>query len=409
MIFNTSQTTATESNAEVPFAFDELFFSRTDERGIILSGNNVFQRISMYTWEELLNKPHNIIRHADMPKAVFWLLWDTIKRGEPIGAYVKNRAKDGRYYWVFAIVTPIDGGYLSVRLKPSSPFFQIVEKEYKTLLAAEQNKALKPPQSAAILLKRLEELGFTNYEAFMAAALSQEIAARDNHLSRPADAAINRFNALTQAASALVKRAEMIFEAYAINEHVPLNLRVQAAQLGELGATIGVISDNYSIISTEIKASMSYFVSSAGQVSKAIDNGLFLVGTAKIQREVLELFHQELTTENNAHAQEIGYLTQQRKSYQQRALEGLRDIAHQIEAFHRSCIEMKRLAAGLEVTRIMGKVETARLIVSKDELNGLMEDLEAFQVTIAQGLKEIDQMNQNIQGNITQLLRIATA
>ncbi len=53
-----------------------------------------------------------------MPRAVFWLLWDTIEKGEPVGAYVKNKAKDGRYYWVFAIVTPIEGGYLPSASSP---------------------------------------------------------------------------------------------------------------------------------------------------------------------------------------------------------------------------------------------------------------------------------------------------
>lgn len=94
-------------DVEVPFTFEELFFSRTNWRGVILAGNSVFQRVSLYSWDELIQKPHNVIRHPDMPKGVFWLLWDTIKKGEPVGAYVKNRAKDGRYYWVFAIVTPI--------------------------------------------------------------------------------------------------------------------------------------------------------------------------------------------------------------------------------------------------------------------------------------------------------------
>src|SRR5208337_645098 len=96
------------SDGEVPYSFEELFFSRTNEKGHILSGNKTFQTISMYSWGELLNRPHNIIRHRDMPRGVFWLLWDTIKKGKPIAAYVKNRAKDGRYYWVLAIVTPIE-------------------------------------------------------------------------------------------------------------------------------------------------------------------------------------------------------------------------------------------------------------------------------------------------------------
>ena len=55
---------------EVPFTFEELFFSRTDWRGVILAGNSVFQRVSLYDWDELIQKPHNVIRHPDMPKGV---------------------------------------------------------------------------------------------------------------------------------------------------------------------------------------------------------------------------------------------------------------------------------------------------------------------------------------------------
>ena len=80
-------------NKEVPFTLDELFFSRTNPRGVILFGNSVFQRVSLYPWDELIKKPHNVIRHPDMPRAVFWLLWEAIKKGEPIGAYVKNHAR----------------------------------------------------------------------------------------------------------------------------------------------------------------------------------------------------------------------------------------------------------------------------------------------------------------------------
>ncbi len=94
---------------EAPFKIDETFYSRTDERGVIKSGNFVFRRVADYSWDEMIGAPHKIIRHPDMPKAVFWLLWDTIKRGEAIGAYVKNLAKDGLYYWVFAVVTSRHG------------------------------------------------------------------------------------------------------------------------------------------------------------------------------------------------------------------------------------------------------------------------------------------------------------
>ncbi|MFN3311833.1 MAG: PAS domain-containing protein, partial [Thermomonas sp.] len=143
-----------------------------------MAGNSVFQRVSQYSWEELLERPHNVIRHPDMPRGVFWLLWDRIRSGMPIGAYVKNRSKNGGYYWVYAIVTPVEGGYLSVRLKPTSALLSVVEAEYGKLRDAEAAQKLSPADSAQLLLTRLPELGYRDYVTFMGGALTREILER---------------------------------------------------------------------------------------------------------------------------------------------------------------------------------------------------------------------------------------
>jgi aerotaxis receptor len=395
-------------DVEVPFTFEELFFSRTDWRGVILAGNSVFQRVSLYNWDELIQKPHNVIRHPDMPKGVFWLLWDTIKKGEPIGAYVKNRAKDGRYYWVFAIVTPIEGGYLSVRLKPGSPLFSVVAQEYKSLLATVSDNKAGARIGAEVLLKRLAALGFEDYASFMAAALSQEIAARDQRLGLEPDAAIACFGELVTAAKSLLHQAELIFAAYANSEYVPINLRVQAAHLGRSGAVIDTISTNYNLISSEIRTNMNRFIASAAGVLRTINEGLFLLGTATIQREAAERFRQEIALSADLEGQdqheEMRFLDNQRQVYRQKAIDGLTAINKRVGSFRRDCAGMKRLAAGLEVTRVMGKMESARLAVIKDGLNELIDDLEAFQAAITNGLKEIEINNQSIQNNVGRLI-----
>ncbi|MCC6946468.1 MAG: PAS domain-containing protein [Bradyrhizobiaceae bacterium] len=399
--------TRPDIDQEVPFSFEELFFSRTDLKGIIRSGNSVFQRISMYSWDELINRAHSIIRHPDMPRAVFWLLWDTIKKGEPIGAYVKNKAKDGRYYWVFAIVTPIEGGYLSVRLKPSSALFPIVDREYKSLAAATSRQSkISPEDAAAILLDRLAQLGFKSYGAFMSTALSKEMAARNERLGRAPDGMIACFDEIVTAADALLRQAGDIFAAYEKNEYVPLNLRVQVTRLGQSAATIGVISNNYDLIAGEIRSNMSRFMASAQQVHKTINDGLFLLCTAKVQQEVAEFFRTEASSGRQSHEQEMLYLEQQQNAYQQKAVDGLRAITAQAERFHQDCTEMKRLAASLEVTRVMGKMESSRLRVAKTDLDELIDDLEVFQTSVADGLREIDQMNHNIRHNAQRLLNI---
>ena len=86
---------------------NELIVSRTDLKGKITYANETFARISGYEVEELLGKPHNIVRHPDMPHFVFKELWESLKRGEIWRGYVKNLRKDGGYYWVYAEVSGV--------------------------------------------------------------------------------------------------------------------------------------------------------------------------------------------------------------------------------------------------------------------------------------------------------------
>jgi PAS domain S-box-containing protein len=173
-------------SGEREFGIEELFFSTTDRKGLILSGNRVFTRVSGYDRAEMVGQPHSLIRHPDMPRAVFQLLWDEIGAGRPVAAYVKNLAKDGRPYWVLATVLPIPEGYLSVRLKPSTPLFAAAESIYAEVLRVERETESDPRRrkeaieaSSAHLLRLLAEAGFPDYGAFMRTVLPAEVRARD--------------------------------------------------------------------------------------------------------------------------------------------------------------------------------------------------------------------------------------
>ncbi len=96
----------TPKGVEQFFGDDEIIVSKTDLKGRITYCNDVFLRIAGYTEKECLGQPHNLIRHPDMPRCVFGLLWETIQDGREIFAYVMNRCKNGDYYWVNAYVTP---------------------------------------------------------------------------------------------------------------------------------------------------------------------------------------------------------------------------------------------------------------------------------------------------------------
>ncbi len=86
---------------------DELIISRTDLKGIITYVNETFAEISGYTSAELVGKPHNIIRHPDMPSVVFETLWQTLKAGKKWGGYVKNMRSDTGFYWVYAEISGV--------------------------------------------------------------------------------------------------------------------------------------------------------------------------------------------------------------------------------------------------------------------------------------------------------------
>lgn len=153
---------------------NDFIVSKTDLKGRITYGNRIFIEFSGYTEEELLGAQHNIVRHPDMPRAVFKLLWDTIRGGQECFAYVKNMAKDGSFYWVFANVTPSYDqqgnviGYLSVRRKPKPEVVRVVASLYQQMLDTERQADAQNAIAASsrLLTDLLVEKGMS-YEEFI--------------------------------------------------------------------------------------------------------------------------------------------------------------------------------------------------------------------------------------------------
>ena len=119
--------------------------SKTDLKGRITYCNEPFLKIVGAKQAEVLGKPHNIVRHPHMPRAIFKLLWEHIKDKKEIFAYVKNKSFDGGYYWVFANITAsVDDrnntvGYYSVRRKPNPKAIEVIEPIYQKLLSVEKS------------------------------------------------------------------------------------------------------------------------------------------------------------------------------------------------------------------------------------------------------------------------------
>jgi PAS domain S-box-containing protein len=160
---------------EITFHENEIIVSKTDAAGKLIYANNVFCRVAEMATNEIIGKPHNIIRHPDMPRSVFKLLWDRISSGNELFAYIKNRSKTGRYYWVIAHVTPsydANGnisGYHSNRRAPKRSAIEKIIPLYQQLLA-EEKKHQSPKaglQAGCDYLEKLLNDADQSYDEFI--------------------------------------------------------------------------------------------------------------------------------------------------------------------------------------------------------------------------------------------------
>jgi len=160
---------------EISLQPDSYIVSKTDAQGKISYANRIFMGVSGYREDELLGVQHNILRHPDMPRGVFKLLWDTITRGEECFVYIKNLCKNGDYCWAFANITPDYDqgdkicGYFSVLRWPRQDAVNTVTPVYREMLALEQQAGPKDAcgASMAYLGKLIKESGHAGYQTFI--------------------------------------------------------------------------------------------------------------------------------------------------------------------------------------------------------------------------------------------------
>ena len=161
----------TPTNKEIKLSSKRYIVSKTDAKGIIEYGNDYFVEISGYTEEELIGQPHSIVRHPDMPKIAFKLMWDRIKEGKNFMAVVKNLAKDGSYYWVVTDfepkVDPITNEIIShTAFRKAAPQNAIdtIAPIYAKLVELEKYSGIKASET---YLREFLESNNTTYDAYI--------------------------------------------------------------------------------------------------------------------------------------------------------------------------------------------------------------------------------------------------
>jgi PAS domain S-box-containing protein len=149
---------ASPNNNEIEVKPIDIVVSKADADGDIEYANPIFYKLSGYNKKELTHAPHSILRHPDMPKVVFKYLWDELKKGNEVNAFVKNMTKDGSFYWVFAYVRPAlnpDGSlrnYVSTRKTMSNKAREVIEPLYKRLLEIENSNGVETSEKELIAM-----------------------------------------------------------------------------------------------------------------------------------------------------------------------------------------------------------------------------------------------------------------
>lgn len=314
------------SHKEAKFDASELFFSITSPDSTILSGNEVFFRISGYTKEETIGRHHNVVRHSDMPRIFFKILWDYAGAGKPIAGYVKNRTKEGDYYWVFAALFPLKDQIVSIRIKPTGPLLTAAQELYPILLDAERHGGME--ESGAMITPILNRLGYQNYEELMSDALLQELKERKGLVNSAVSPLHNEPSSspLTQRLAvvhgytkALMEKYDIWFEKIDMFNHVKSVFEEKSLVLRQVAREVVFLSLNASVSSYKVEHGGETFAILARDVrtnakendeliekidvlvqelSELLNTLIFSVSGVRLQSEMLSYFIQELMCEN---------------------------------------------------------------------------------------------------------------
>ena len=426
------------------FALNETFFSTTDERGVITSGNKVFSRTSGYALDELIGTAHNIVRHPDMPRCVFKMLWDCGQEGQPFMGYVKNLAKNGNHYWVFALIVSIPSGFLSVRIKPTTQVLDTIEVLYQRLVACE-NTALSDgrtlPEAMALsqemLDREVETLGYESYQSFSRYSLNAEIKQRDeglaandlrlfpeelvvgqggkaNHLKAIYNQTFDTYDRLGSLLENLDTfsliyddiqgrqfTVQKVAEEFRLNA---LNANIASEPLGQLGVTIGTVTQFLHEYSTNLSQKVDALADNISITTVSIADIAAYLATARLQLEMLLSFLAEIVSSSTS-PKEADRLLVMAKDLRtafsdtlERATSAIRQVQRRLPELKDNKEEIRKLIVYLNVAQISGHTESMR-IDEVDHLRSMFNDLRD-RIDSAKG--ELEHL-ENIVNQLTQI------
>lgn len=365
----------------------------------------MFRRVSGYSYEELIGQPHNIIRHPDIPRCVFAVLWQYITSGQTIAAYVKNMARDGCYYWVVALVSPIERGYLSVRFKPTSNLLPIVESVYREILVMEHS--LEAPgvsrpdmiaQTTQAIVAKINSLGFADYSAFMHAMLATELKSREEIVAKAGKAGVrssawghrgrasNLVGILTECGDVhgqlddqfklvdsyvafqqkLSERSASLLDVCKTTRLLAMNAEIESARMGQSGTVLGVVAQRMGENAQDSAAGIDGIDQPITTLAEHLREVVFFLSVSKLQIEMLSGFLDEVAegleagSDMRSELSDIGMLLEALTASTGAVAPHFAPLAESIRAATEGVQKLERSRRTLEFIHSAGQVEAAR-------------------------------------------------
>ncbi len=369
---------ATDPSGENPrFELQSVLFSRSDARGLITGANASFQKVSGFDWDTLIGSPHSVLRHPDMPNAVFQGMWQRLRAGQPFAGYLQNQAQDGVAYWVFATVVPVADGYMSLQIMPKSRILDRVMPIYDRLLSRESAEETAPYDGAAEFETAIQELGFDGSLAFMSFALREELVARDTQPRRDANPVWDALSDIFQDIEDLENRARDVKTTFRHTHQIPYNMRLQASKLEGSGGPISVISSNYRQMTQSLEQSIDQFDTNSSLGSNIVHTAMVNICVHDLLAEFTGAHDTQQDRFYGDQQAEMSALRTLAATCQNDTLRDVQALSDNVRRFGQQCQDMRRMMSGLELTRIMCKIERSKY---QGDLGGLDEIVKRLEV-----------------------------
>lgn len=390
------------AHSELRLPASEILFMHTSVEGRIGAMSMSVTSALGKEQDALLGTTFEDLLHPEMPGALMMILDQELDAGHPFCGYLRLQNGDGQSLWVTAHVCSVEGGRLWLFGPALGSQLSLLQSLYAELDTTEGDGVTA--DSARVALEALlDREDFGGLQSLMARIALDEAEARAKALVRPAPYRSGLIGQIVGVAAEAQSETDELLVQFDSIRGVPSNMRIVASRQEAAGGPISAISQNYSVMVEEIWSHLEGFRTDSGSsfvgLREAVTAGVLYLGASDVQAECLEVLDREAQSGAGSapDATVIESLRTKVDAYRSAATGELHRIKRDVARLMRGGQDLKRLVAGLDMIRVLCKVEAGRLNGNKDGLLGIIRQLDAFHASVDERLNRIAELSKQIQ------------